>query len=269
MSKRVKEILIAAAVVIFIAAAVLFIVKIAGCGSKSIIPSLTYTADENREDWIYITGLTDKGRSDSVIKIPAQLDGKTVAGIAREAFRDCSNLKEVIIEEGITEIAENAFFNCVNLENIEIPSTVKKIGTNAVKNTAWQKNKASSEYIIVNDILIEANTVKETYIIPEGVKRIASGVFYSNNRVREITLPSEVEYIESYAFAGCGELSQINIPNSVKVIEYGAFSGCSSLSVEVPETVENVGVDAFLNVEQLQYKGKLAEAPWGAKSYIK
>ncbi len=269
MSKRAKEILIVAAGVIFIAAALLFIVKVAGCGSKSKIPSLTYTADENREDRIYITGLTDKGRSDSVVRIPAELDGKIVEGIAREAFRDCSNLKEVIIEEGITEIAENAFFNCVNLENIEIPSSVKKIGTNAVKNTAWQKNKASSEYIIVNDILIEANTVKEVYIIPDGVKRIASGVFYSNNRVQKITLPSGIEYIESYAFAGCGELSEINIPDSVKVIEYGAFSGCSTLSVEVPETVETVGVDAFLNVEQVKYNGMLAEAPWGAKAYIK
>lgn len=269
MSKRVKEILIVVAGVIFIAAAVLFIVKVAGCGRKSKIPSLTYNEDESREGCIYITGLTDKGRSDSMIKIPAELDGKTVVGIAREAFRDCGNLKEVIIEEGITEIAENAFFNCVNLENIEIPSTVKKIGTNAVKNTAWQKNKASSEYIIVNDILIEANTVKETYIIPDGVKRIASGVFYSNNRVQKIILPSGVECIESYAFAGCGELSGINIPDSVKVIEYGAFSGCSLLSVEVPETVETVGVDAFLNVEQIKYNGSLAEAPWGAQSYIR
>lgn len=269
MSKRAKEILIVAAGVIFIAAAILFIIKVAGCKSKSTIPSITYTADENSEERIYITGLTDKGRSDSVIKIPAQIDGKTVVGIAREAFRDCSNLKEVIIEEGITEIAENAFFNCTNLENIQIPSSVKKIGTNAVKNTAWQKNKASSEYIIVNDILIEINTVKEAYIIPDGVKRIASGIFYSNNKVQKITLPSGIEYIEAYAFAGCGELSEINIPDSVKVIEYGAFSGCILLSVEVPKTVENVGIDAFLNVEQVKYNGRLPEAPWGAKAYVR
>ncbi len=269
MSKRVKEILIVAGGIIFIAAAVLLIVRLSGCQNKSTIPLFTYAADENRDDCIYITGLTDKGRSESSIKVRAKLDGKTVTGIGREAFRDCSNLKEVIIEEGITEIAENAFFNCVNLEIIDIPSSVRKIGTNAIRNTAWQKKKASSEYIIVNDILIEANTVKEAYVIPDGVKRIASGVFYSNNGVQKITLPSSVEHIESYAFAGCGVLSEINIPDSVKTIEYGAFSGCSSLIVEVPENVENVGADAFLNVEQIKYSGRLTEAPWGAKNYVK
>lgn len=269
MSKRAKEISIVVAGLVFIVAAVLFVVKVAGCGTKSRVPLLTYVADENHEDRIYITGLTDKGKSETSIKVPAKLDGKTVVGIGREAFRDCSNIKQVTIEEGITEIAENAFFNCVNLETIDIPSSVQKIGTNAIKNTAWQRKKASAEYIIVNDILIEATTVKEIYIIPDGVKKIASGVFYSNNKVQKITLPSSVEYIESYAFAGCGALEQINIPDSVKAIEYGAFSGCSILDVTVPESVETVGVDAFLNVARVKYSGKIKEAPWGAKDYIK
>ena len=42
-------------------------------------------------------------------------------------FAECTNLKSVVIENGVTTIVQAIFENCVNLENVTIPNTVTEI----------------------------------------------------------------------------------------------------------------------------------------------
>ena len=42
-----------------------------------------------------------------------------------------------------------------------------------------------------------------TYNIPDGVRTIASGVFYNKYGITQINIPDSVEVIGAYAFAGC------------------------------------------------------------------
>ena len=52
--------------------------------------------------------------------------------IEKGFFDSCSTqLKEVIIPEGITSIEQNAFEGCISLESITLPSSIKYIGPNA------------------------------------------------------------------------------------------------------------------------------------------
>ena len=52
--------------------------------------------------------------------------------IEKGFFDSCSTqLKEVIIPEGITTIEANAFEGCFSLESITLPSSIKHIGPNA------------------------------------------------------------------------------------------------------------------------------------------
>ena len=55
----------------------------------------------------------------------------TVTAIANVAFRFCSQLTEVEIEEGVTTIGNYAFVGCSNLEAISLPSTLTNIGGGA------------------------------------------------------------------------------------------------------------------------------------------
>ena len=104
------------------------------------------------------------------------------------------------------------------------------------------------------------------YTVPENVVSIGSGVFYDNTVLEKITLNSRVEAIGNYAFSGCSSLTKLELPSSVKKIGYAAFNGCTKLELSVNSGVEEIGQDAFLDVEQLAYDGKLAGSPWGAKS---
>lgn len=211
---------------------------------------------------IQITGLTDKGKADNKITIPSQIKGKTVTAVGSEAFRDCTNLKEVTFEEGILSVSENAFFNCVNLETISFPKSLRSVGTNAVKNTRWEAAVlAQAEEIIINDILLEVHTERARYQVQENIRMIASGAFYNNLSVTEVILPECVTEIGSFAFSGCTSLADIYLPEGLETIGYGAFSGCTALTVRVPAQVKKIGTDAFLDVPHLMYGQTASGAP--------
>lgn len=64
------------------------------------------------------------------INIPTTIEnnGKTYkVEIGFLAFRECNNLKEVIIPEGSERLLRSTFLDCTNLERVFIPSSVKMI----------------------------------------------------------------------------------------------------------------------------------------------
>ena len=77
---------------------------------KSIEEIALYKYIENTDGTLTITELTDKGRSEYELTVPAMLDGKKVLAIGDGAFRDDTFIKKVVIEDGIESIGSNAFF---------------------------------------------------------------------------------------------------------------------------------------------------------------
>ena len=106
---------------------------LAGCGKKPGTQMFTYVKKDDAT--IEITGFTDAAKEQSSFNIPSEIDGVKVTSVAREAFRDCTNMKEITVSEGVETIGENAFLGCYNLETINFPSTIESVGTNVVKNT--------------------------------------------------------------------------------------------------------------------------------------
>ena len=173
----------------------------------------------------------------------------------------------MVFEEGVKSIGDNVFLNCTMLQTIAFPQSLENVGTHVVTNTRWEKSRLeSSNEIIVNNILLAVKENLTEYTVPENVVSIGSGVFYDNTVLEKITLNSRVEAIGNYAFSGCSSLTKLELPSSVKKIGYAAFNGCTKLELSVNSGVEEIGQDAFLDVEQLVYDGKLTGSPWGAKS---
>ena len=55
----------------------------------------------------------------------------TVIAIGAGAFRDCNNLREVELNDGLRKIGSYAFCNCKSLSSITLPSTVTEIDSKA------------------------------------------------------------------------------------------------------------------------------------------
>ena len=191
----------------------------------------------------------------------------TVKKIASSAFSDCVSVTEVVFEEGseLTSIGASAFSGCTAIRTIVLPESVDSIGSYAFRNCSKLTditmpdalnnfdNSIFSGCKVLTNITFEQNKVYESidgvvfadegktlvyypstrsatsYVVPDGVTKIAEKAFADNETLRNVTLPQGLLTIENNAFSGSTGLRSINIPNTVTLIDDAAFNGCTYL----------------------------------------
>ena len=130
----------------------------------------------------------------------------------------------------LKEIGEGAFGGCTSLIDIAIPGSVTTIGIYAFSYTKWLENQKSKKtLIIVNGILIDAESATGDVTIPNNVTCIGGGAFSDCTTLTSITIPNNVTKIGDFAFDSCTSLTDIKIPNSVTEIGRFAFYNCTDL----------------------------------------
>ena len=135
-----------------------------------------------------------------------------------------SNIKTVIINDGVTSIGMMAFAECSSLTSVTIPNSVTSIGGSAF------------------DFCSSLTSIT----IPESVTSIGESAFGLCESLTSITIPNSVTSIEMWTFVACSSLTSVTIGNSVEDIGYQAFASCSSLtSITIPNSVTSIGGGAF------------------------
>ncbi len=84
---------------------------------------------------------------------------------------------------------------------------------------------------IENNVLLKAklDDGETEAVIPDGVTKIGSGVFFICYELTSVTIPDTVTEIGYAAFSGCRGLTALRIPGSVADIEERAFESCTKL----------------------------------------
>lgn len=220
--------------------------------------------------------------TESQIKIPETLRGKSVTVIESNAFADCSHLSSITIPPSITDIHAKAFYNCSNLTSITIPSNVTFIGPSVfggcsklqsitlpfigARNTGnledllplgyffgtyhYTDSMAVTQYCYFGGLQIKSPS---TFYIPTALTSVAVtggninyGAFYDCRNLKKITIPQSTTFIDDFAFYDCLGLKSIIIPDGVTSIGRSAFAGCTNLtSMTVPDSVISIGPSAF------------------------
>ena len=150
-----------------------------------------------------------------------------------------SNVKKVIIQEGITGIENDIFSQCDNLIRIEIPSTVSYIGDKAFHYLYGLEeiivNESNMNFSAENGVLFNKDKT-ELICYPKGKADL------------QYSVPETVNSIKELAFTNNVSLQVIQIPDSVTQIGLGAFRSCLSLKdIVVEETNPNyVTIDGVL-----------------------
>ena len=170
------------------------------------------------------------------------------------AFKDCTNLKIILIPDSVTSIGESAFENCTKLESILIPESVTSIKGSAFVNCTNLKSiTLPRKATIAGELWFLGCKNLESITIPDGVKSIGKHAFENCTKLESITIPDSVLIIGNSAFAECTNLKSITIPDSVANIGESAFRDCTNLeNILIPDSVKSISKRAFENCTKLE-----------------
>ena len=193
---------------------------------------LTYT-DIDGESW-ELAGCA--GPCAENIVIPSSVNGKPVTSIKHSIFYGDWTIRRVEIPASITNIGTYPFFIAVTTVVVDPASQHFKVVGNLLL------NKAGTEVVAY----VGGNTATSVSV-PEGVKKIRTGSFFSSV-LTTVLLPTSLEEIGVQAFA-INDLLTIEIPIAVSVIGEDAF-GSSMTAISVA-----AGNPTFRAVDGVLFKG--------------
>ena len=114
------------------------------------------------------------------VYIGAYYNDKKVLGIKDGAFKDCENIENIYLLDGILSIGANAFEGCTSLKGIEMPSTLVSLGENAFRNCS----------------------ALESITFGESIKKIGANAFTGCVGLKEVYLSENVKELGSQACSG-------------------------------------------------------------------
>lgn len=188
--------------------------------------------------------------------VPASIEKITLTGTVDESsggFYKCTNLKTIILPEGITRLSNCYFQFCSSLESIVIPDTVTRID----KETFWGCKALKSVNIpegvteILDDTFRYCGSLTEIDL-PRGLTRIGNSAFLECKALKSVSIPEGVTHISDDTFRYCESLANIDLPRGLMRIGKSAFMGCNALkSLRIPASVAEIDNRAFEGIEGL------------------
>ena len=178
-----------------------------------IVPDNGYNYKVNGSDIILVSYT---GSDENIVV----LNGCTE--ISQNVFADNTNIKTVLIPQTVTKIGVDAFRGCTSLESI----TVDESNSVYSSQNGIMYNKDKTQFIHI------PQAVKGEVVIPNGITSIGKYAFYNCTSLTSVNFGknSKLETIGWGAFEGCKSLTSINIPDSVTSIGAWAFEYCTNLT---------------------------------------
>ena len=146
-----------------------------------------------------------------------------VTSIGNAAFYQCTNLTSISMPPSLTKISYEAFRGCSNMEEITIGSGVCTIQdrwvTDCPKLRLIHLEDGNSCFAVIDGIIYTAdmetivkmpdNNPITTYVIPDGVSKMATDAVYSQQNVESITVPVSMTNIDYGVFDNCPKLTTL------------------------------------------------------------
>ena len=150
-----------------------------------------------------------------------------ISSIDDYAFGGCVHLEKAVLPDGLKRLGEGVFESCVEVEISHFPESLDQIDLDALKDTAWMNHQIrDNDFVILNGILLRYSGEAEKLTIPKEVKEISYNAFEGNTILRTVILPEKLTCIQDNAFFSCTNLKEV-------------------LNLEGNEHISRIGYDAF------------------------
>lgn len=167
---------------------------------------------------------------------------QSLPNIGKDMFSGADRIKEVIMPLYADSIGDYSFYRCRSLEKVELPTNLIYIGPNAFRETGIKTIKLPSTVKTIGKRAFEYSTL--TSINLEDVKSIGERAFNGAKELNcDINL-SNIDSIPPHAFAGTN-IHSVSLSSTLRIINDYAFDSTPIAKIELPETLEYIGTDAF------------------------
>ena len=185
-----------------------------------------------------------------------------VTSIGDETFYNCTSLTSITIPDSVTSIGDHAFYNCTSLTSITIPDSVTSIGAYAFCDCTSLTSVTIPDSVtnIGDAAFASCDNLTSVNVEENNINYYSlGGVLFNQNKDELVCYPAgksdktykipiSVMSIGAYAFYECINLSSVTIPDSATNIGNYAFCNCTGLiGVTIPDNVTSIGRSAFKN----------------------
>lgn len=216
------------------------------------------TVDEENPYFMVDDGVLYSKDKRELLYCPKNFSGiyrvaEEVKRIGKSAFRNCNQLTEIVLPEGLEVIGDTAFYGCTQLKQISLPKSVSQIGAYAYKGCPLQGTLDLMNIKDIGEGAFEGCTGLTSVVLPENLLRIEASLFQGCTGLTVVNIPQCVTAIGISAFASCSRLQSVAIPDEVERIEDYAFKGCSNMKhLAIGNSVKKIGVEAFGECRRLK-----------------
>ena len=205
------------------------------------VPLYTYTLDEDNN--ATITGY--KGNA-AYLHIPETIDGYTVVGIGREAFKGNKSALSVEFPDSVIGIEAFAFAE-TNLESMKLPVHLQYMrehileGNKGVKEltvpkTVTEMHTDRGSYFPKYGALEDSGI--ETVVFENGITKIPYMAVRNMKSLTKIVIPETVTKIEANAMEYCASLEKVELPDNITEIEKYAFAETGLKELKLPKNLQ-------------------------------
>ena len=178
-----------------------------------------------------------------------------------------SKIRDIVIDEGVTNMAAYAFYNdgntagvYNNVRTLYIPSTMQNLVNNYFYRCPLDIVTINSDTIVGKGSFTSGSSINQLFgsrvrqfIIGDSVKSIASSAFQnqSADSLASVILPDGLLSIGTWAFGYVEHLDTITLPRTLQSIDADAFYGSGLRGITIPATVTTMGGQCFQNCSKL------------------
>ena len=199
-------------------------------------------------------------------------------------------VKNIVLEQGVTNIGEYAFYGCVSLQKITIPESVTSIGNSAfwecttLRDVYYSGTQEQWKQLDIglqnNEALLNADIHCSDGVIVGSEHGIWGDVYWRFTKDGTMTISGKGEITPDYsyrypwgnlkkqitkvvieegitsvgtnAFSGAENLEEISLPEGLRSIGQNAFDRNSIQKLELPESLSSIGSSAFSSSKNLE-----------------
>ena len=156
-------------------------------------------------------------------------------------FKNCTTVRHIVIEEGITGIGTYVFYLMEGVESVSLPASVVTISENSFRDSQINKDgftvaEESESFCAVDGVLFNKDKTKLFRFVDKSL-----------TDYEDYTIPATVQMIMQGAFGEDVTLDTLTLAGDQLVLGNSSITGATVKHLQIEEGVKDLGINGYID----------------------